>query len=149
MIAHDNFSFYAFEGIKGQTLNRHLHITSHRFDEPDCVKLVEASTTAIAIHGHKSERRVVYLGGRDRRALRILRANLRARGFCVREDSNLQGREPGNICNRTKSGMGVQLEITKGLRRSFFQGLSSKGRCRKTARFREFVAAVRKALLDG
>jgi phage replication-related protein YjqB (UPF0714/DUF867 family) len=146
-IAGDDFSFYAFEGIKKHGRNRDLHITSHRFDEPKCVNLVKASTRTIAIHGHKAEAAVVYLGGRDTRALKVLRATLLARGFRVKTDHRprLQGHHKGNICNRTQSGTGVQLEITRGLRRSFFQGLRRDGRRHKTERFREFVAAVRKS----
>lgn len=36
-VAADDFSFYAFEGIKSK--NGDLHITSTRFDEPRCVTL--------------------------------------------------------------------------------------------------------------
>lgn len=146
-IAGDDFSFYAFEGIK-QSRNRDLHITSHRFDEPKCVNLVGASTTAIAIHGRKGEAKVVYLGGLDTRALKVLRATLLAGGFRVEKDDSprLQGRDKKNICNRTKTGTGVQLEITRGLRRSFFfQGLHRNRRRQPTKRFHEFVAAVRKS----
>lgn len=146
-IAGDDFSFYAFEGIK-QSRNRDLHITSHHFDEPKCVNLVGASTTAIAIHGRKGEAKVVYLGGRDTRALKVLRTTLLAGGFRVEKDDSprLQGRDKKNICNRTKTGTGVQLEITRGLRRSFFQGLHRNRRRHLTKRFHEFVAAVRKSL---
>jgi phage replication-related protein YjqB (UPF0714/DUF867 family) len=148
-IAGDDFSFYAFEGIK-QSRNQDLHITSHRFDEPKCVNLVGASTTAIAIHGRKGEAKVVYLGGLDTRALKVLRATLLAGGFRVEKDDSprLQGRDKKNICNRTKTGTGVQLEITRGLRRSFFQGLRRNGRRHRTERFREFVAAVREGFTE-
>lgn len=149
-IADDDFSFYSFEGIK-RSRNRDLHITSHRFDEPSCVDLVEASTRTIAIHGEKGDAQIVYLGGRDTRALRVLRAALRERGFCVKTHRNprLQGHDVGNICNRNQNQAGVQLELSKGLRRSFFQGLSRNARRYKTERFREFVAAVREAFVSG
>jgi phage replication-related protein YjqB (UPF0714/DUF867 family) len=146
-IAGDDFSFYAFEGMK-HGRNRDLHITSHRFDEPKCVNLVKASTRAIAIHGRKGEAAVVYLGGRDTRALKVLRATLLASGFHVKTDRRLEGRCGGNICNRTRSGAGVQLEITRGLRRSFFQGLRRNCRRHKTERFDEFVTAVRKGFSE-
>ena len=45
-IAADDFSFYAFEGIKSAG-NRDLHITSTQFDEPACVALVGASLRAM------------------------------------------------------------------------------------------------------
>jgi phage replication-related protein YjqB (UPF0714/DUF867 family) len=49
-IASDDLSFYSFEGIKSRG-NGQLHIKSPRFDEPQCVNLVKASTKAISIHG--------------------------------------------------------------------------------------------------
>jgi phage replication-related protein YjqB (UPF0714/DUF867 family) len=146
-IAADDFSCYAFEGIKSRR-NRDLHITSTRFDEPRSVALLQASTSAICIHGESSQGQVVYLGGRDEESLRRLRASLEQGGFCVKRHQrpSLQGEDPANICNRTKSGGGLQLELSNGLRRSFFQSLSSNGR-QKTQRFEEFVEAVRRVFL--
>jgi phage replication-related protein YjqB (UPF0714/DUF867 family) len=142
-IAGDDLSFYAFEGIKTRA-NRNLHITCVHFDEPRCVRLVEASQRTISIHGEASRQRVVYLGGRDLRTLKALAAALESKGFVAKahQSPHLQGRHKQNICNRTATGMGVQLELSAGLRRSFFQGLSKQGRRHKTPRFHDFVAAV-------
>jgi phage replication-related protein YjqB (UPF0714/DUF867 family) len=146
-IAGDDLSFYAFEGIKSHG-NGHLHITSTRFDEPRCVTLVEGSARAISVHREESEHQVVFLGGRDKEMLDRLRASLEQKGFCVKSHGSpeLQGRDQTNICNRTTSGAGVQLELSKGLRRSFFQSLSRSGRRIKTKRFQEFIAAIRSAI---
>ena len=147
-VAADNLSFYAFEGIKNR--NRDLHITSIHFDEPRCVALVRASPRAISIHGENTRRQVVFLGGRDELTLNRLRESLSARGFRYETHrSALQGRSLRNICNRTPSGAGVQLELSKGLRRSFFKSLSKSGRSSKTQRFHQFVAAVREAIGEG
>jgi phage replication-related protein YjqB (UPF0714/DUF867 family) len=143
-VAADDFSFYAFEGIKSK--NGDLHITSTRFDEPRCVALVRASERAISIHGKKQERQVVFLGGRDERTLSRLRESLSARGFRYETHRSALGLNQANICNRTASGVGVQLELSKGLRRSFFASLSKSGRRSKTQRFHQFVAAVREAI---
>jgi phage replication-related protein YjqB (UPF0714/DUF867 family) len=139
-IAARELSFYAFEGIRSRR-NGELHITSTRFDEPRCVTLLAASARAITIHGENSSDPVVYLGGRDREMLIRLRSALRRQGFCVKshQSCNLRGRDPANICNRTSAGTGIQIELSKGLRRSFFRSLSKKGRCTKTPRFHEFV----------
>jgi phage replication-related protein YjqB (UPF0714/DUF867 family) len=113
------------------------------------IALLQSSTGAICVHGEGSQNRVVFLGGRDEERLRRLRASLEQRGFCVKrhQNPNLQGEDPANICNRTKSGVGVQLELSKGLRRSFFQSLTNNGRQHKTHRFEEFVEAVRRVIL--
>jgi phage replication-related protein YjqB (UPF0714/DUF867 family) len=143
-IAGSEFSFYAFEGIK-EGHNGELHITSTRFDETAAVHLVSTSAKAIAIHGENSQEEIAYLGGLDLSTLRDIERSLRLRGFAAMTHSkvNLQGRHPSNICNRTMNGSGVQLELSKGLRRSFFRSLSDAGRKTTTKSFWEFVAAVR------
>jgi phage replication-related protein YjqB (UPF0714/DUF867 family) len=149
-IAGHDLSFYAFEGIRLRG-NGELHITSTRFDEPRCVLLVQSSQSAISIHGEDSLDPVVYIGGRDAKMMSCLRSSLTDRGFRVKSHRSpaLQGIDPTNICNRTISGGGVQLELSKGLRRSFFQSLSKSGRRFTTERFDEFVGAVREALCGG
>ncbi len=143
-IAENDCSFYAFEGMKTNG-NRDLHVTSSRFDEPQCAALAALSELAIAIHGENSLDKVVFIGGLDLDTSRQIRASLRRRGFCVKTHLNpdLQGQDPANICNRTISGRGVQLELSKGLRRSFFRTLSKNGRQTRTGRFRDFIAGVR------
>jgi len=147
-IAADDLSFYAFEGIKSRR-NRDLHITSHLFDEPQCRALVNEAPGVISIHGENSKRQVVFLGGRDRDRLNALRESLTSRGFRLETHKKLrlQGLDPRNICNRAKNGCGVQLELSFGLRCSFFKSLSKTGRLSKTERFDLFVTAVREAVL--
>jgi phage replication-related protein YjqB (UPF0714/DUF867 family) len=145
-IAADDLSFYTFQGIKPRR-NRDLHITSHRFDEPQCTALVSNAPGVISVHGEESKRQVVFLGGKDRRMRDSFRDSLTASGFKVEmhKKKNLQGLDPLNICNRAVNGWGVQLELSFGLRRSFFKSLSRNGRLTKTERFDSFVAAVRAA----
>jgi len=147
-IAGYDLSFYVFSGIKPAG-NRELHITSTRFDEPRCVALITASPRAIAIHGEDSEHEVVFLGGRDEGILLRIHDSLVSKGFRVETHKNpaLQGRDSANICNRTESGLGVQMELSNGLRRSFFSSLSRSGRKAKTERFDQFVSAVREVIL--
>ncbi len=147
-IAGVDFSFYAFEGTKPRQ-NGRLHITSTRFDEPQCLNLVGKAEWVIAIHGEDSGDKIVFLGGRDRDALTRLRGTLERQGFCVKTHRNprLQGLDQSNICNRGKRRAGIQLELSRGLRRSFFRSLSTAGRATHTGRFDEFVAAVRDAIM--
>lgn len=148
-IAGLELSFYSFEGIK-QTANRDLHLTSASFDEPEGVALVTASSGVVALHGEDSDEEVVFLGGLDKNLGDRLRASLEASGFSVQvhPNSELQGIAASNICNRGIGGCGVQLEVSNGLRRSFFGSLSRSGRGVKTERFNQFVAAMRAVLLS-
>jgi phage replication-related protein YjqB (UPF0714/DUF867 family) len=149
-IAGDDLSFYAFEGKK-RTDNRDLHITSARIDEPQGLALVKSSESAIAIHGENDDdQQVVFIGGGDAALCARLRDALVKSGFVVQKHKNpdLQGTHEANICNRGKSGLGVQLELTNALRASFFESLTRNGRKNRTERFEQFVAAVRTAITD-
>jgi phage replication-related protein YjqB (UPF0714/DUF867 family) len=144
-IAGDDLSFCAFVGMKSRG-NRDLHITSTRFDEPRCVAIVSASEKAVSIHGAERLGSVVFLGGRDRDSVNHLRAALEERGFCARIDPRLLGQGKKNICNRGRSGVGLQLELSKALRCSFFESLTKSGRRKKTRRFWEFISVVRRVI---
>lgn len=146
-IAGIDYAFYAFEGIKSSD-NGVLHITSVNFDEPRCLELVQSSSWVMTIHGERGAQAIVYLGGRDEKLCVRLRTSLRDHGFnvCDHEDPRLQGRDPSNICNRGTSRAGVQLEISAGLRRRFFQSLTQYGRRHTTGDFDKFIDAVRAAL---
>jgi phage replication-related protein YjqB (UPF0714/DUF867 family) len=147
-VAADDLSYYVFEGTKARG-NGDLHITSSNFDEPQCLCLLRAAYTVLTVHGEDSEHEVVYLGGRDCCALACLRRTLPSYGFTAREHSNpkLQGLHPNNICNIGRSGAGVQLELSRGLRRSFFVSLIGAGRVQRTHSLTRFTEAVRQALL--
>jgi phage replication-related protein YjqB (UPF0714/DUF867 family) len=143
-IAGTAFSFYAFEGTQPSD-NRDLHITSTRFREPRCEALVAASPLVITIHGEDSEDEAVFIGGLAGEALRAVRESLEAAGFSVERHANpaLQGESRDNICNRGSRREGVQLELSSGLRSTFFEGLTRRGRRKTTDRFAAFVEAVR------
>jgi phage replication-related protein YjqB (UPF0714/DUF867 family) len=153
-IAAEEFSYYAFDGLKKVSGNSVLHITSTRFDEPMCLNLIGHSEVVITIHGEESEieggaaLEAVFLGGLDDERGSRLGAALKAGGFDVRQhpDPQLQGRERQNLCNRGISGKGVQLELSRGLRKEMFLSLSQDGREHTTTKFLEFVDALRNAL---
>ena len=148
-IAGNDYSLYLFDGLKPEE-NGALHITSTRFDEPRCMELVEESERVVAIHGEGSPRDVAYIGGRDAAlAARIAKA-LKAHGFSVRRHRNelLQGVSERNICNRGRSGAGVQLELGRGLRKRMFASLDAAGRRSTTPVFERFIGAVREGLAE-
>jgi phage replication-related protein YjqB (UPF0714/DUF867 family) len=146
-VAGNEHSFYAFEGIKPGR-NRDLHITSTRFDEPRCTSLVMAAGRVIAIHGAEGGRETVFLGGLDETILRRLHDSFTDMGISVkRHRPTMQGIAEANVCNRARSHCGVQLEVSRGLRRTFFDSLSREGRESKTMHFDKFIAAVRAGIV--
>lgn len=146
-IAGKQLSLAIFEGTKAAQ-NRDLHITGTNFDEPRCAELVVRSRTAVAIHGEASQEVTVFIGGADAGLRSHISNALEDAGFTVREheDPNLQGRSKTNICNRGTSGAGVQLELSRGLRSTFFEPLKAAGRARQTQVFHQFIDAVRQGL---
>lgn len=136
-IAGEDFSFYTFAGKKDKGNFDDLHITSDRFDEPECLELVGKHKKVISIHGEKSkDKEFVIMGGldfglRDKTGRMLVDA-----GFVLKESSNLKGEGATNICNLCASGAGVQLEISKKIRDRLISDKELMGR---------FVSAVRKA----
>jgi phage replication-related protein YjqB (UPF0714/DUF867 family) len=115
-IASDKYNCYCFSGLK-KSNNSRLHVTSHNFDEPAALKLISTSDIVIAIHACTGTAGRVYLGGLDIALKTSIARELHARGIGVSmKDSRFKGTNPGNICNRGRTGKGVQLEITRDLR---------------------------------
>jgi phage replication-related protein YjqB (UPF0714/DUF867 family) len=116
LIAGDEHSLFTFDGLKPRGSNRDLHITSHRFDHPDCLALAARHAVALGIHGCRGESQV-YVGGLDDELTTLLTSQLTAAGFpATAEGHKYPGRNPHNICNRASRGRGAQIEITKDLR---------------------------------
>ena len=91
---------------------------------------------------------MIYVGGKDDDLKKALIAELSARGHPAQPGT---GRFAGifstNICNRTSSGKGVQLELSNGLRRSLFDDWRTrKGRKATTRLFAELASDIRDAL---
>lgn len=116
LIAADNLNFYSFIAIKEQH-SPDLHITSHHFDEPSCLALLKRSQQVITVHGFKFDRAMIYLGGLDQQLKTQIHHALQAKGLPVANDHpKYKGENPRNICNRSASGKGLQLEISRHLR---------------------------------
>lgn len=146
-VAQNDLSLAIFEGIKPKN-NKRLHITSTNFDEPRCVELVQKADTVIAIHGEGSDELSVFLGGKDVELGEKLKSVLEWHGYAVKthENSDLHGLNEANICNRGRHSVGVQLELSSGLRQTFFQSLTAKGRKKPTDELVRFAVAVREGL---
>jgi phage replication-related protein YjqB (UPF0714/DUF867 family) len=112
-IAGSDLSFYVLEALKNRP-HGDLHITSHRFDEPKAVQVVGSARTAIAIHGRRNEEsEAVWLGGRATTLCDAIGASLRDVGFDAEPNMRLPGSDRANICNRTLTGEGAQLELPR------------------------------------
>lgn len=145
-IAGRELSLYCFEGLKRRG-NQILHITSTRFDDPVCLELLSSVQVAITIHGCAERSEVVRIGGRHEQFCIQTAAGLSAAGFQAAQDAaDFSGEDSNNVCNRGQTGMGVQLEISRGLRARMFAGLEAEGRRVKTTEFHAFVSAVQCAL---
>ena len=146
-IAGELHSFYSFSGLKVSE-NFTLHITSRRFDEPIGLDLARQSKTVISIHGCGDSGLMILMGGRDIDLREKIGKSLVASGFQVKNSFRFPGLSPLNICNRCRSGVGVQLELCLGLRRLMFESLLRSGRENTTELFHRFVRALKMAIDD-
>lgn len=118
-IAGADLNLYLFEGTMAAGNYEALHLTSHRFDEPECLALLTGTKTVVAVHGCTHSDEVVLLGGLDASLKGQMAAALRKAGIHAKcEGHQFQASDPSNICNRGASRQGVQLEISAPLRRS-------------------------------
>ncbi|HFQ62590.1 MAG TPA: hypothetical protein ENK39_09875 [Epsilonproteobacteria bacterium] len=122
LIAGDSFNYYSFIGQKNKN-NRHLHITSHKFNEPIAKELVGKSKIVIAIHGcsdkqgknEKDYGKHIFIGGLDEELKNTLQEALLEAGLSIGREK-FQGMVKDNICNVGKRSKGVQFELTKSFR---------------------------------
>lgn len=133
-MAGQDFNLYLFEGLLKAGNFAALHLSSHLFDEPDCLDLLRACQSVISVHGCGHAGEIVLMGGRDVTLRESIGACLRALGVaCEAAPARLDATDPMNVCNRGRRGAGVQLEVSLELRRSPRRSL--------------LVRAVREALL--
>ena len=115
-----------------------------------CLTVLGHSDVVVTVNGEHSDEdgEGVFVGGLDTALGERIGAVLRRKGFDVRthQDPDLQGREPRNLCNRGLSHAGVQLELSKAVRKTMFESLTRAGRKKTTKQFEIFVSALRKAL---
>lgn len=145
-IAGREHGYYAFKGVR-QRNNADLHIASERFDEPRALLLAGKAHSVITVHGCRGSRSVVYVGGLATGIKLEVITSLQVAGFNAEEAPwpSLAGVHRSNLCNRGRSGQGLQLELSHNLRRRLMDGHGQPSRAND--RFKSFVEAVRHGLV--
>lgn len=117
-IAGEDFNLYLFEGLPPRGSFDALHLTSHRFDEPECLALIAGCDLVLAVHGCEAEPDPgVLLGGLDVDLKRRCTEALQLAGIAtLSEGHRYPAQRPDNICNRGRRGRGVQVECSGLLR---------------------------------
>jgi phage replication-related protein YjqB (UPF0714/DUF867 family) len=118
-IAGDDFNLYLFEGTRLSGNYAALHLTSHLFDEPECLALIAGCEYVVAVHGCAGDDARVLLGGLDLGLKQRIGAALHVADLVAQaEGHRFPATHPNNVVNRGSRARGVQLEITHSLRRS-------------------------------
>ncbi len=146
-VAGEDHAFYSFEGWKRQG-NFEMHITSRNFDEPIGVSIVKNSNTIVSLHGCNGNEKAVYIGGIDTKLIEKIKKALNDAGFPVKKTPRFPGTSPLNICNRSRLGKGVQLEVTAPLRCSMFRDLTRPERKIPKNYFTKFVTVLHQGLKE-
>lgn len=117
-IAGDGFSYYSFTGLKEQGTGA-LHITSHRFDEPQALAAVAEADYVLTVHGQVDlDEPFIVIGGLDMELRETIKNRLESAGFSFKQKQGLEGKSLQNICNRGRCQKGVQLELSYALRKA-------------------------------
>lgn len=144
-LAGEVHTFYAFSGIK-PCGNAGLHISSRKFDEPTGIDVARQARTVVTIHGCRDRKAITYVGGRHFQLKLEIKQALTAAGFAAADAMRFPGVNPKNICNKNRSGMGVQLEVSLGMRQHLFEDLTRLHRKPGTASFSVYIRALRRGL---
>lgn len=155
--------YWMFEGLASSSA---LHVTSTHCDDPAALAVCGNNLYAVSLHGFAPDddalAKRILIGGRDQRLIRNLAWAFDKHGLdsglgvtvvVAGVDAELNGDDPTNIVNRTRTGAGAQLEISTELRRAMFGDFSGAAARRTTAGagaaapfWNGFVGAVREAM---
>ena len=144
--------FWIFEGLLSSG-NSDLHVTSTHYDDPIALKLVQISKRCLSLHGlsDTAANGKIQIGGRDIELTSIVLEELTDAGIpaaiSIDEDTNASSLD--NICNKTTTRAGVQLEMGFTYRASLFAPGCNTRELRKNntnAEFCKLVTALRRAM---
>jgi phage replication-related protein YjqB (UPF0714/DUF867 family) len=144
--------FWMFEGLLSDG-NTRLHVTSTNYDEPIALELIQNTRRCLSLHGCSDDdaKGKVQIGGLDAELKEILLEELTIAGIPaeIATTPALNGSDPANICNKTQTCMGAQLEMGATFRASLFEPGFNTRALRKTHTNAEFwllVLALRRAM---
>jgi phage replication-related protein YjqB (UPF0714/DUF867 family) len=152
-VTHD---YWMFEGVRPDD-NAALHVPSTGCDDGVAEALCAGALNALSLHGFKpgsagfpEGTQRVLVGGLDEDLRDLLLAALDQVGLPVEpagSHGELNGDSTLNIVNRSKRGMGAQLELSEPLRETMFATFTRPARKHTTTEvFWTFVAACRDAI---
>ncbi|ROQ36216.1 uncharacterized protein DUF867 [Streptomyces sp. PanSC19] len=149
------------------------HVTSTHCDDPAALAVCANNLYAVSLHGFSPDEgpaKQILIGGRDQRLMHNLAWAFDKYGFKPGNDTSaplsvtvtiaapntrINGDDPANIVNRTRTGAGAQLEISTELRKAMFLSWDSaanrrsgagKGDQNQAHFWNGFVSAVREAM---
>ncbi|MEU8590412.1 poly-gamma-glutamate hydrolase family protein [Streptomyces sp. NPDC048664] len=137
--------FWMFEALANSSAQ---HVTATHCDDPAALAACANNLYAISLHGFDDTTvKKIIIGGRDERLKRNLLAAFTKYGLTssttnpdwsvavalAGSDDPINGDDPTNIINRTRTGAGAQLELSTALRQAMFGDFSSAPKRRTTA----------------
>ena len=145
------YDYWMFEGLRPNR-NDELHVTSTGCDDEIALALCGGALRALSLHGFELDpgevHNVLVGGAADETQRKDLRDALNGAGFKAilpgAGDGEIDGNKHCNIVNRTRLGVGIQLELSLPLRQSMF-GEFTRARRKHTTNqvFWTFVAVCR------
>ncbi|MGW3153706.1 poly-gamma-glutamate hydrolase family protein [Streptomyces sp. NPDC001089] len=118
-------AYYSFAALSDLTADT-LSLPATTFDEPFCQVNVGNASRAISFRGVEDQREaeeVAYISGLDDVLVSLVRQELSTAGFVTDTPPlRFEGSDPQNIVNRTRLHAGVQIDLTRSLRKSFYAG---------------------------
>ncbi|MDF3140358.1 MULTISPECIES: poly-gamma-glutamate hydrolase family protein [unclassified Streptomyces] len=137
--------YWMFEALANSAAQ---HVTSTHCDDPAALAVCAGSLYAVALHGFDdTATKKIIIGGRDERLKRNLLAAFTKYGLTspttnadwdvavvlAGATDPINGDDPANIVNRTRTGAGAQLELSTALRKAMFGDFSGAAKRRTTA----------------
>jgi len=144
------YKFFSFKGLIDDELdsseNLKLHVTSNKFTNKMCMDMIVDSCSVISIHGADESNELTYVGGRNYLHKEFIKYELKLAGFEVPNKIRigLEGYSVNNICNKNYKNGGVQLELSKGLRKLMFgdDWRTKIGRSKPNVYFHKYIYAI-------
>lgn len=114
------YDYFSFKGTKSKG-NEDLHVTFRNYDQSVLMEMIKNKTNAVAIHGCDGDGNIIYIGGKDQKLIHEMTKQFEQLNINVEQaPEHISGAHDDNIINCCKTGAGVQLELTLGLRKMCF-----------------------------